>query len=104
MKKLTDNGRAFLPLGVMPNLKKLTLTGLGFDDINILTASLNPKLKYLQLDNMMTRSSTWCIPEAQALVGKFSQLTDLVSLSTDNHGFTDDDLINFLPCLKIFAI
>ena len=100
MKKLTDNGRAFLPLGVMPNLKKLTLTGLGFDDINILTASLNPKLKYLQLDNMMTRSSTWCIPEAQALVGKFSQLPDLVSLSTDNHGFTDDDLINFLPCLK----
>lgn len=100
MKKMTDNGRAFLPLGAMPNLKKLTLTGLGFDDMTILTASLNLELKFLRLVNMRTRSSRWCIPEAQVLVEKLSELAELVTLSIPDHSFEDDDLLTLLPYLK----
>jgi len=100
VKKMTEAGKALLPLGTMPNLTKLTLGSFGFDDINVLVSCISPKLRVLKLDYIKLRSSTWCIPDVTALVAKISKLGNLATLSLADNVLTDKDLDCLLSTLK----
>ena len=100
-KGMSDGGNALRPLGMMPKLRKLKLSRMSFDDINVLTSCLNPKLKVLHLDNISMREGYCFIAfEVQSLVAKISQMKDVVSLSLDDNSLTDEDLAVLLPQLK----
>jgi len=100
MKKMTDRCRAFLPLGTMPNLKKLMLSNFGFDDVNTLTACLSASLQYLSIDYVkMGGTGDIAAFQMDTLAAKLSELTSLVSLSLADTACTDRHLEMILPNL-----
>ena len=105
--KMTDAGKALLPLGNMPNLAKFELSNFKFVDINILTSCMNPNLKVLNINHIRLRSSTWCIPDCEALVRKISEMKNIVTLGLADNALTDEDLdhmlqkLNNLRCLDV---
>ena len=101
-KAMTDRCMALLPLGTMPNLKKVDLTNFGFDDINTLTSCLSTGLQSLNLVYLkMGAMLEWNTSEMDALVDKLSQLTSLVSLNLADSAITDEHLMVLLPKLKV---
>ena len=101
MKVLTDRCRAFAPLARMPNLKKLSLSNFGFDDVESLTMCLHPGLQSLSLNNAaIGYERVWSNSQVDALAGKLSQLSRLVSLSLSDIPLTDKHLRSLLPRLN----
>eukprot|EP00985_Skeletonema_marinoi_P006365 scaffold2755_cov134-Skeletonema_marinoi.AAC.6 len=82
----------------MPNLKKLSLSNFGFDDVETITMCLNPGLESLRLDHAaMGFERKWSNSQVDALVGKLSQLSHLVSLSLSDIPITDTHARRLLP-------
>ena len=97
-KNMTDKCRALLPLGTMPNLKKLTLTSVGFDDCVTLNSCLSPGLQVLRLDYLaMGWERQWSTVQIASFVAKLSQLKSLVSLSLADIPVNDHHLESLLP-------
>mmetsp|Transcript_2444 Transcript_2444/g.5387 ORF Transcript_2444/g.5387 Transcript_2444/m.5387 type:complete len:379 (+) Transcript_2444:1571-2707(+) len=95
---LTDRCRAFAPLARMPNLKKLSLTNFGFDDVETITMCLNPGLESLRLDQAAIGfERIWSNSQVDALVSKLFQLPHLVSLSLSGIPITDSHVRFLLP-------
>ncbi|KAK1748760.1 hypothetical protein QTG54_000699 [Skeletonema marinoi] len=98
IKALTDRCRAFAPLARMPNLKKLSLTNFGFDDVETITMCLNPGLESLRLDQAAIGfERIWSNSQVDALVSKLFQLPHLVSLSLSGIPITDSHVRFLLP-------
>mmetsp|Transcript_25325 Transcript_25325/g.53501 ORF Transcript_25325/g.53501 Transcript_25325/m.53501 type:complete len:895 (-) Transcript_25325:24-2708(-) len=101
MKKMTDKCRALLPLGTMPNLKKLELSNFGFDDVETLTSCLSNELQLLRLHYVkMGTHLDWKSSEVDALVNKLSELKYLVTLGLPDSSINDQHLWDLLPKLQ----
>jgi hypothetical protein len=100
VKTMTDGGKAFLPLGTMPNLKKLTLSLVGFDDIHVLMRCLYPNLKVLKLSYVKMRSNSWCIEDVNIMISTLRLMNGLITLDLSDNALTDNDLEDLLPQLK----
>ena len=100
-KEMTDRCRSLLPLGTMPNLRKLDLSNFGFDDIQMLTSCLSEGLQALRLDYVMLGPALeWSHSDLKNFGVALSRLTSLVSLSLANTKFTARYLQELLPKLK----
>jgi len=101
IKSATDQCRALVPLGTMPNLKKLSLTSFGFDDVDTLASCLSPDLQVLNLSDVkMGTMLEWSNLEVDFLVRKLSGLKKLVSLNLNDIALVDGHLRSLLPHLK----
>ena len=100
-KRMTDRCTALLPLGSMPNLEKLVLTHVGFDDISTLTRCLSVGLRVLNLNYVKMGSELkWTNSEMDTLVAKLGQLKNLITLSLADTAITDKHLEVLLPNLQ----
>lgn len=85
----------------MPNLKKLSLTSFGFDDVGTLASCLSSDLQVLNLSYVkMGTMLEWSNLEVDLLVGTLSGLEKLVSLSLNDIALADEHLRSLLPHLK----
>jgi hypothetical protein len=101
MKEMSDGGSALVPLGSMSNLRKLDLSGFGFDNIEVIKSCLSIRLQSLRLDGlMMDERSEWSTAQVDSLVAKLSKLTNLVSLSIADDCIADHHLSTLLPRLQ----
>lgn len=102
VRRITKNGKAFLPLANHINLKKLRITFACFNDVADLCNSLPPNLKTLELVllTLSPRPGPWLRSAVQALILAVNRLSGLVTLSFDDCYFCDSDLSDLLSGLS----
>lgn len=102
-KKRTDGARALVAIGSMPNLKKLELSNIGFDDVDNLTGCIGTDLESLRLAHISVGSDRYCHgcqpPDVDELVRKLSQIRNLRTLALEDIALSPLNLRTLAPRL-----
>ena len=103
-KERTDRAKALVAIGSMPNLKKLVLSYVGFDDVDTLTRCIGPDLESLRLANVKIGSGAygyeWQSSDVDELIRKLSQIRNLRTLCLDDIALSPRNLQTLAPRLS----